>query len=465
MKWELIVDVYEIVKKKDQTPPSPLWKVLVDCYQKLWKFEVTKAFTFEDVADIARNICKVIQKDMEDESQWEKKVKKIAALIKEFLKQSCQMNGNHNSRSSNSSSDQDQSGADDSSSFEDENTFSSPVNNSSPQANSNPLSVPKDVSSTFGNLSEIQNPDKVKAQSSSKDKSKNDPQHPFNESTLEEFASTTNFGLFSDVLSLFGYGITSNIMAIWYRGQARNLIQIRILEEKPGGSIPGYPITWRIGDPIEQLDMIQTLLVSPIIVPNMTTRKWENQIGPGQSVMKQPPDLMVVLDSSGSMGWYISKKKIEGAYHLALLAAFASLDYVLHQGCYVSAINFSSSVLSQKWTNNPDLIERVLLQYQGGGTNLPVSQMLRIANDADRPILIVLISDLEMDNWEDAMDGFMQLLSHKHKLVGFFINGNPKILETSAFQSLTSSGAHFYVVNDPADLIGLVITEVRETYG
>ena len=58
----------------------------------------------------------------------------------------------------------------------------------------------------------------------------------------------------------------------------------------------------------------------------------------------------------------------------------------------------------------------------------------------------------------------MELLAHGHKIVGFFIDGNPRILETPDFTTLQSVGAHFYCVNKLDDLVGLVISEVQANY-
>jgi hypothetical protein len=163
-------------------------------------------------------------------------------------------------------------------------------------------------------------------------------------------------------------------LATWYRGIARNLIEIKIYEEKSGGQLPVYPDIWRIGDPIEELDVVQTLLNSPVIIPNITTRKWVFKEGPGHMIEKQIPDLLIVLDSSGSMMWnYTAKTDAgRGPYHTALVASFAALHYAASKGVKSSIINFSGRPDTCQWTSDYHIAERTLLRYQGSGTVLPI---------------------------------------------------------------------------------------------
>ena len=99
-----------------------------------------------------------------------------------------------------------------------------------------------------------------------------------------------------------------------------------------------------MGDPIEDLDVVQTILTSPVVIPNITTRKWANKEGPGHLEEKQIPDLLIVLDSSGSMGWnYIAtSNRGRGPYHTALVASFAALHFAANRGVKNSIINFSN---------------------------------------------------------------------------------------------------------------------------
>lgn len=96
---------------------------------------------------------------------------------------------------------------------------------------------------------------------------------------------------------------------------------------------------------------------------------------------------MIVLDSSGSMGWNFSRNKISGEFHLALLASFAALYYAIMHGSYVSVINFSEKARYLEWSNNIYDLEKILLDYQGSGTILPSNKIVKIVK---KPLHLVV---------------------------------------------------------------------------
>jgi hypothetical protein len=237
------------------------------------------------------------------------------------------------------------------------------------------------------------------------------------------------------------------------------------MSKKPSGSIPIGIEPWLIGDPIEKLDIVQSMLVSPKIIPNITTRKWIYREGPGIEIEKSVPDMMIVVDSSGSMEWTFGKgKKNKSAYHLALVASFAALQYGIKKGVKIAAINFSENLYKQGWTTDPHLIENVLLHYQGQGTELPTYDIKRMCRKGERNSLVLLITDFEIQNWEIAYHDIVEILSMGNKLVGFFIGGHKSFLNTPDFQELIGMGAVFHPISRVQDLVGLVIKEVQNVY-
>ncbi|MHA2001776.1 MAG: vWA domain-containing protein [Promethearchaeota archaeon] len=469
MDWELEKTTQEIVFNTKQEELSPLWKVLVRCYEIFWNTSVIpKTIEMDKLDTISKQICKIVKNNYEDESLWEKKVQQIAKLLVEILRDSCTFNPDANMLNSP------EMGNDSNGSKSEYNNRTNQKDQQN-QGNSgnqieNPFNIPQDVLETFGDIREIKNPDDMKDNKNNQGKGKGNSQveqrkHGENfRDAIEELASEIDYSTFRDILSLNGFANSMKNMASWYRGQAKNLLQIRIMQRKPSGLIPMYPVVWRMGDPIEEMDPILTMLTSPVIIPNITTRKWHRIEGPGQIIDKQLPDLMLVLDSSGSMGWNFNKKSITGEYHVALMAAFAALYYVIARGSYVSAINFSERFVTQSWTNNYEKIEKVLLSYQGYGTVLPTNKMQKIAHQSDHPAIIMIISDLELENWEFTLESFQDLMKMGHKIISFFIGGDEKEIQTEDFLNLRSMGARFYCVKKVKDLVGMVISEVEEHF-
>ncbi|MBA7657878.1 hypothetical protein ES703_65821 [subsurface metagenome] len=242
---------------------------------------------------------------------------------------------------------------------------------------------------------------------------------------------------------------------------AKDLIEIKIYEEKPGGQIPVYPEVWRLGEPIDELDIVQTLLNSPVIIPNITTRKWAKKIGQGHLMEKEIPDLLIVIDSSGSMKWNYLAKSSRGIYHTALLASFAALHFAANKGVRFSIINFSNRADICDWTSNYQKAEKVLLRYQGGGTQLPVKAIIKQSEKSERETLIFIITDFGIYNWGSAKKTLLDLSNKGHKVVGFFI-GASKIPQ-ERFKNLLNK-ITFYAIKNSKDLINFVIEEVKKYY-
>ncbi|MBA7651612.1 hypothetical protein ES703_59431 [subsurface metagenome] len=180
-------------------------------------------------------------------------------------------------------------------------------------------------------------------------------------------------------------------------------------------------------------------------------------------VEKQIPDLLIVLDSSGSMRWnYTSRiERGRGQYHIALIAAFAALHHAASKGAKFSIINFSNVADICPWTSDFKKAERVLLRYQGGGTVLPTKEIAQQCNKAERKSLIFIITDFGIYNWSKSKKIMIDLAQRGHKIVGFFIGASK--IPKDKFKALLDK-VTFYGIRNAKDLIDLVITEVKKYY-
>ncbi len=423
ISWE-IKTTYDYVKSKGKI--SDFSKFLFRTYEKMWNVELLNDKSLEEMDYLTDKITKIVLKDFEDESSWEKKTSLIARSLKNLIEDTFSLIGK-NARCDQGHEKRRSPGG----SF---------------------IEVPQDVLEVMDNPLESKNSDKLKEGRGDELREK-----------AEEFAKNVPFSEFGSPARQAGILLDGLPLATWYRGLAKNLIEIRIFEEKPGGQIPVYPEVWRIGDPIEDLDVVQTILNSPIIIPNITTRKWGYKEGPGHLEEKQIPDLLIVLDSSGSMRWnYTSRlERGRGPYHTALIAAFAALHFAASKGVKFSVINFSNIADICNWTTDFKKAERVLLRYQGGGTLLPLQEIAQQCEKAEKKSLIFIITDFGIHNWSKSKKIMIDLAQNGHKIVGFFI-GSAKIPKDK-FKSLLDK-VTFYGIKNVKDLINLVITEVKKYY-
>ena len=421
--WE-VKTTYKHIKEKG--PMSNFTKFLFRAYEKLWGTNLLEDDFLKEMDSLTEKVTKVILKDFEDESTWEKKVSTIARYLNNLTNDTFALLGSNGIIDKGNEKRKGPGG-----------TF---------------IEVPKDVLEVMDNPLENKNSDKLKEGNEDELRQK-----------AEEFAKNVPYSEFGGPATQAGILTDGSALATWYRGLAKNLIEIKIVEEKPGGQLPVYPEVWRIGDRIEELDVVQTLLNSPVIIPNLTTRKWAFKEGPGHLVEKQIPDMLIVLDSSGSMGWnYTSRsERGRGPYHIAVVAAFAALHYAAGKGAKFSIINFSNRADICQWTSDYKKAESVLLRYQGGGTVLPIKQIAQQCVKAERKSLIFIITDFGIYNWAKAKKTMIGLAEAGHKLVGFFIG--PSKIPKDKFKNLMDK-VTFYGIRNTKDLINLVITEVKKYY-
>lgn len=421
--WEMEVTFTHI---KNKGPISNFTKFLFRAYEKMWNHNIIADELLMEMDSLAEKVSKTILKDFEDESTWEKKVAIIARYLNNLINDTFTLIGTGGIVDKGKEKRKSPGGA--------------------------IVEVPKDVLEIMDNPLENKNSDKLKQGNEDELRQK-----------AEEYAKNVPYSEFGGPARQAGILIDGNPLSTWYRGLAKNLIEIKIFEEKPGGQLPVYPEVWRIGDRIEELDIVQTLLNSPVIIPNITTRKWAFKEGPGHLVEKEIPDLLIVLDSSGSMGWNYTSRTIggKGPYHTALIASFASLHYAASKGTKFSVINFSNRADVCQWTVNYQKAEKILLRYQGGGTLLPIKQIASQCDKADRNVLIFIITDFGIYNWSKAKKTMISLAEKGHKIVGFFIGS--ATIPKNKFKGLID-WVTFYGIRNVKDLINLVIKEVKKYY-
>ncbi|MBN2155852.1 MAG: VWA domain-containing protein [Candidatus Lokiarchaeota archaeon] len=428
-------------KSKENPQHSKFYKILIKCYECMWDLNLNLSKEeYEEITPLAKQISSIILHDFENESVWEKKIYAIAKLLKgiieeDFPKATIKVKIGE---------------------------YSDVPTVPGSESAQFPVLIPLDVQVTSGNPLEIkvgpknpQNTNKWNKKEPDSEDVKN-AEELANEMTLEEFIR---------VNQVMGFIPNRDVIATYYRGLSKNLVEFKIVSKRPTGSIPIGIEPWIIGDPIEKLDILQSMLVSPKIIPNITTRKWIYREGPGIEIDKRLPDMMIVIDSSGSMEWTVSSgKKNKSSYHLALVASFAALHYGIKKGIKIAAINFSDFSSNQNWTTEPRLIEDILLKYQGMGTQLPTREIRQMCRKGERNSVVLLITDFEIQNWEIAYPDILELLNMGNKLVCFFIGGHKSDLNSPHFKELISLGAIFHPISKIQDLVGLVIKEVQTVY-
>ena len=420
---------------------SPLWTLIVASYRAMWGFPLPAlAKVDQETSEAAIAIAEIARKSIDNEKRWPKACEKIAEIIADWIPEDddeqlpgCGTDGSGKEAEGDSAGD------------------------------TTTIIVPLDIDTMMGSPIEVRNGDLAR-RCLQKD-SPSDLEADMEDLTVEVDQRGGNLQDLEGVYLTAGHGNPrESWIHFWYRAKARGMLRFDVEERKFSGLAPLAPQVWRMGDPVEELDIVQSLQAFPVLIPNVSTRKWLKITSEGLEQSKSLPDMLLVIDSSGSMTWGMTSKTIRGPYHTALVASFAAMDVALRRGSRVAAINFSSGSRSSKWSTSKAEVERVLLAYQGGGTVAPIKKIFAACEKAESKVMVLMMTDAEIANWDKFVEAIRSLTSRGHKLILFHIGGGSGTRKTKTQRALEEAGAIVYPIKSMKDLPGLVIREVRQVY-
>ncbi|KAA6343088.1 hypothetical protein EZS27_009219 [termite gut metagenome] len=268
---------------------------------------------------------------------------------------------------------------------------------------------------------------------------------------LEELAQEVSLQQFNQILLAARFSSLSEKEKekIWFEVQNAEIIPI--IEKKQVGSNDNYsyPTTWKLGNSIEEIDMMLTFAASPVIIPGVTTKKWvKNSVFNFGNESKQC-DLLLVIDTSGSMGFIRDSKS---NIYQAILASYGIIKYFELTQSQVALIGFSDKITTNvEWTKNYDEIKENLLVSGSGGTSFPIRTIQRIIDKSKNNIITVIITDGELGNIRQTINYFQDYLNKGNKL---FIFLQKKTSYINDYKSLINYGANV--------LIALTAQEIRD---
>ena len=275
---------------------------------------------------------------------------------------------------------------------------------------------------------------------------------------IEALAHETELNEFVDLLGIAGLGGLSckDREKLWFTAQSSDIIPI---EEETNTGNPinySYPNTWRIGDPIESLDLVLSYITSPILIPGITTKKWERITAESHGSEKKQRDLLLVVDTSGSMK---SVTREADNMHQAVLASFGILNYFESKKCKVALIEFSDSVrVDITWTVQYDEIREKLLTNGSGGTLFPIHRIQSTLEKSKNELVTVVITDGELGNLQESVTYFRDYLNEGNKLYIFLLGSNGS---SNGYDKLSEIGAKVYKANGAREFCNLVLSDLE----
>jgi len=201
---------------------------------------------------------------------------------------------------------------------------------------------------------------------------------------------------YGEILKALGIDLTPLEAAVRYYRERAAPHLVRFPErERPESTepLPEGLEPWDIGSPLEDADWTESVMLSPHIIPGLTTvqRVWGTV--EGEQPRHEPLDLDLYVDSSGSM-----PNPQNTVSYLTLAGAIIALS-ALRAGARVQATLWSGPRQfdsTDGFVSNEHAILQVLTGYIGGSTAFPI-HVLRDTyakrKPGDRPVHILIISD------------------------------------------------------------------------
>ncbi|MBI5031013.1 MAG: VWA domain-containing protein [Chloroflexi bacterium] len=201
---------------------------------------------------------------------------------------------------------------------------------------------------------------------------------------------------YGEILKSLGLNLNEHEVAVrYYRERAAaHLVRFpaRTIPESTD-PLPEGLEPWDIAAPLDEVDWFESVMASPRVIPGLTTvqRTWGTT--EGSQPQKQPLDLDLYVDCSGSM-----PNPQHSISYLTLAGAIISLS-ALRAGARVQATLWSGArqfETTKGFVRDERLVLQILTGYLGGGTAFPIHILRDTYQDrkpTDRPVHILVISD------------------------------------------------------------------------
>jgi len=175
------------------------------------------------------------------------------------------------------------------------------------------------------------------------------------------------------------------------------------------------------------------------------------------------PDLLFIIDSSGSMNW--DPKAGSGPYDSLLRAVYSVLHFLERhnkaQYMRFAVVNFSGTTVKTPWLLFAELrkVKELLFRHEGGGTTLDCAMVRRIVEASPDRFLCLLVTDAQISNATDVFSTIKAMTDKGHGFVLIQI-GRPSPLT----QQVQKAGLAAHVIQDHTQLEGLCLDYARKTW-
>jgi len=161
---------------------------------------------------------------------------------------------------------------------------------------------------------------------------------------------------------------------------------------------------------------------------------------------KEIPNLVLILDSSGSMPNPTTQES-----H-AVIASFVAARSYLRNRAEVAVANFSGYTIVSDFSRNEDEILSNLLLYQGDGTFLKMDKILKVVGEKKSDYIV--ITDTELYNLDEAFSKLEEIAKKGSRVFVFWTSNQP---------NLQYRNIQFIKTNKTEDLANIVLRSIDLT--
>jgi hypothetical protein len=215
-------------------------------------------------------------------------------------------------------------------------------------------------------------------------------------------------GAYGDLLRALGTGDdAAAVAARYYKERALpHLVRFPARRSRRGAEpLPEGVEIWDAGSPLDRIDWIETVVRSPFVVPGVTTLERAYGESPGPEPRREPVDLYVGIDCSGSM----PNPRLVTSYP-ALAGAIVSLS-ALRAGARVKVVlsgEPGQTYAMPDFSRDERAVLDVLTSYLGTGFAFGVKRLaetFEVRTPRDRAVHVLLLTDQDVFRLLDETKG------------------------------------------------------------
>ena len=173
--------------------------------------------------------------------------------------------------------------------------------------------------------------------------------------------------------------------------------------------LPGALEKWDVGEPMEDVDWLGSIVFSPRVIPGVTTRQRPDDLAPGNESRPRPIDLYLGVDCSGSMG-----DPASFASYTILAGAVVALSCLRAGGRVMVVLSGEpgKTIATDGFVRDKAIVLATLTDYLGTGYTFGVHRLADTfggeptsAGGSNAHVLLLTDNDLFMMLEQERADG------------------------------------------------------------